>query len=106
MTARTARWVGGVGALMLGAVALDVFPPVGLLETAAAIAVLITHRPGAAFVAVFPTSLILSSALQVMVTVSGPGNPIMWPIAVAAVLTVVALIRGAAATNTARPLLR
>jgi hypothetical protein len=91
---------------VLGAIALDLLPPVGLLETVAAIAVLITHRPGAAFVAVIPTSLILLSALLVMVTVSGPGNPIMWPIAVAAVLTVVALIRGAAATNTARPLLR
>ena len=60
MTSRTARWVGGAGALVLGAVALDLFPLVGLLETVAAIAVLITHRTGAAFVAVLPTSLILS----------------------------------------------
>ena len=105
MTARTARWIGGFGALVLGAVALDLNPPLGVLEIAAAIAVLLTHRRAAALVAILPTCLILASSILVMVTVSGLDNPIMWPIAVAAGITVVALVRGGAVTNAARPVL-
>lgn len=106
VTATTARWIGGFGALALGAVALDLFPPLGLLETVAAIAVLMTHRRAAALAAILPTCLILSSAILVMVTVSGLDNPIMWPIAVAAGLTVVALIWGRTVGNAARPVPR
>lgn len=101
VTGKTARWIGALGALVLGAVALDLFPPLGLLETVAAIAVLITHRRAAALVAILPTFLILSSAILVMVTASGLDNPIMWPIAVGAGLTVIALIRGGTLGNKA-----
>lgn len=94
MTAETARLLGGFGALALGVVGLDVFPPFGLLETGAAIAVLLTHRAGPALAAIIPTCLILWSAIRVMVDVSGPGNIVMWPIVVAAVLTAITLIRG------------
>ncbi|MDQ6847659.1 MAG: hypothetical protein M3019_08780 [Candidatus Dormibacteraeota bacterium] len=94
MTAGTARLFGGFGALALGLVGLDVFPPLGLLETGAAIAVLLTHRAGPALAALITTCLILSSAIRVMVDVSGPGNIVMWPIVVATILTAITLIRG------------
>lgn len=100
MTRKTARSIGGFGALLLGAVALDFFPPLGVLETVAAVILLMTHRRGAALVALLPTALLLLTAVQVMVTVSGPGNPIMWPIAAATTLTGIALLRGGLATNT------
>src|ERR1700680_1425080 len=103
MSARTARWIGGFRARVVGAVALDLFPPVGLLEVVAAIVVLTTHRRGAALAALFPTGLILLSAILVMVTVGGLDNPIMWPVAMGASLTAIALVRGGALTSNARP---
>lgn len=94
MTAATARSVGGFGAFALGIVGLDVFPPFGLVETGAAVAVLLTHRAGPSLATLIPTCLILWSAVRVMVDVSGPGNPVMWPIVVAAILIAITLIRG------------
>jgi hypothetical protein len=103
VTARTARWIGGFGALVLGAAALDLFPLLGLLETVAALGVLITHRRAAALVAILRTCLILSSAIRIMVTVSGLDNPIMWPMAVDAGLAVIALIWVGTVRNTVHP---
>lgn len=85
-----------MGALVIGAVALDLFPPLGVMEIAAAVMVLVTRRQAASLAAAIPTGLILSSAILVMATVSGPGNPIMWPLAIVSCLTAVALVRGGA----------
>ena len=103
MSGRTARWIGGFAAVGLGALALDFFPPLGLLETVAAIAVLVTHRREAALAALVPTGLILYAAVRVMVDVSGPNNPIMWPVAVASGLTAFALICGGTISDYGAP---
>jgi hypothetical protein len=103
MTGRTARWIGGFGAVGLGALALDFFPPLGLLEMVAAIAVLVTHRREAALAALLPTGLILYAAIRVMVDVSGLDNPIMWPVAVGAGLTAIALVCGRTVSDYGAP---
>jgi hypothetical protein len=94
MSGRTARWIGGFGAVGLGALALDFFPPLGLVEMVAAIGVLVTHRREAALAALIPTVLILYAAVRVVVDVSGLENLIMWPVAVGSGLTSVAFICG------------
>jgi hypothetical protein len=105
MTARTARWIGGFAALVLGAVLLDLNPPLGILEIVAAIAVLTTHRRAAALVAVLPTGLILAAEILGM-RVSGANDPIVWSIAVAAGVTAVTLVRGGVVTKAERPILQ
>jgi hypothetical protein len=90
----TARWLGGLGALLIGAVYLDLNPPIGVIELIAAIAVLATRRPRVCLAATVPTFLVFGTALLIMVDVSGPNNPVMWSMAVASGLTMVALVRG------------
>jgi hypothetical protein len=58
----------------------------------AAVVVLVTRRRGASMATLVPTGLIFLNAISVMVTVSGPGNPVMWPIVGSAVLITVALM--------------
>lgn len=81
-TVGATRFLGGVGGLGLGTVCLDFLPPLGLAETICAIVVLTTRRPGACLAELIPTVLIASSAIDIMVTVSGPANPIMLPITI------------------------
>ncbi|PZR82008.1 MAG: hypothetical protein DLM65_04915 [Candidatus Aeolococcus gillhamiae] len=95
MTITATRVLGGIGALMLGVVCLDLLPPLGLVETICAIVILATRRSGACLAALFPTVLIAVSAIAIMVTVSGPANPVMLPIAISTVLISWALARGA-----------
>jgi hypothetical protein len=72
---------GALAALFLGVVCLDFFPPIGLLELASAILLLGTGRRAVSLIGLLPTLAILASAIAVMVTVSGPGNPVMVPVA-------------------------
>jgi hypothetical protein len=92
----TARFVGGVGGLLIGVVYLDLSPPIGVVEVITAIVVLVTRRPGPCRVAVVPTLLALLTAVLVIASVSGPDNPLMWTMAIASGLTSMALLRGGA----------
>ena len=61
----------------------------------AAIAVLTIRQPGFwCRAATVPTLLVLITAVLVMVSVSGPDNPLMWTMAIASGLTSIALIYG------------
>jgi hypothetical protein len=85
---------GGLGALLLGLVCLDLLPPLGLAETVLAVTVLVTRHPLAAWMALVPTGLVLLTAIEIMVSVSGPANPVMWPVAAVSVMVALALLTG------------
>ena len=74
---------------------LDVFPLLGVAETALALIVLFTRHPLACLVAMVPTALIIATAIEVMVQVSGPANPVMWPVIALSIIIEVALLKGA-----------
>lgn len=78
----------GLAALLLGAGCLDFFPAPGLLELASAILLLWTGRRLVSLIGLLATLDILAWAIAVMVTVSGPGNPIMIPVAVWSIVVV------------------
>lgn len=95
--------VAAVGAMILGAACLDFLPPLGLLELAAGIYVLVGRRSRAGVIALVPTAMILASAIDIMVTVSGPANPVMVPIAVVSVVVAAALVGGVVVIQRADP---
>ena len=82
----------GWGAALLGAVCLDFFPPLAALELVSGIVLIWTGRRAASLFAILLTLRILASAISIMVTVSGPANPIMVPVATWSVIVVATLL--------------
>jgi len=93
-------FVGGCGGFLLGFVCFDRFPPLGALELASAIVLILTRRRAASLFTMLPTLSILASAIAVMVTVSGPANPIMVPVAAWSILVAGALVAALSVTRT------